>query len=220
MQGSGGFPSRDMPRSTSQRRLAPVFTSLLALALTLGGWTGVSAQSAPHGGAPSSQGEGPKRKMISLVVLSNKFVDLSASSLSKVLDELYPGKFWPPEQQANFVVGGPMFGQFLIKSTIPGAAGFFMLISMPGPYTDFSDFARFIADPSLRRRAEAQRCWLSVDLLHNITTEEEAYRFIAAALAKLAPADAAVLVNPENNAAIVFDDDVRRRLADGRFTPP
>jgi hypothetical protein len=157
--------------------------------------------------------------MISLVVLSNDCVQFTAKSLSEKLDELYPGKFLPERQQANFVVGGPASGQFLIKSTIPGAAGLFMLMSVPEPYTEFSDFARFIADSSLRRTAEAQHCWLSVDLVSKIASDEDAYRFIGAALAKLAPASAAVLVKPEDNSTVRFDEELRRRLAAGQITP-
>jgi hypothetical protein len=94
-----------------------------------------------------------------------------------------------------------------------------MVLSVPEPYTEFSSFVHFITDPALRRKAEVQHCWLSVDLIHNITSEQEAYRFIGAALAKLAPADAAVLVNPGDNSALVFDDELRRRLAAAQFMP-
>lgn len=156
--------------------------------------------------------------MISLVVLSRSHVDLGVQSLSNALDELYPGKFVPLEQQANFVVRGPGPGQFLVKSTIPGAAGMFMVMSVPGPYTEFSDFARFIADASLRRKAQAQECWLSIDLVHMVSNKDEAYRFIAVALAKLAPADAAVVVKPESNSAILFTEEMRTQLAAGQ--PP
>jgi hypothetical protein len=156
--------------------------------------------------------------MISLVALSGSYVDLNVQSLSKALDELYPGKFVPLEQQANFVVGGRNPGQFLVKSTIPGVAGMFMVLSVPGPYTEFSDFARFISDTSLRRKAEAQRSWLSIDLIQMMTNKDEAYRFIAVALAKLAPADAAVVVKPENNSAVLFTAELRSRLAGGQ--PP
>ncbi len=182
--------------------------SLLAAALTWIGLSGAGAQSLP----------GSRREMVSLVALSNSYVDLDVQSLSKALDELYPGKFVPLEQQANFVVGARIPGQFLVKSTIPGAAGLFMVQSVPGPYTEFSDFAQFIADASLRRTAEAQRCWLSIDLVHMITNKDEAYRFIAVALAKLAPADAAVLAKPENNSAVLFTAELRSRLAAGQ--PP
>jgi hypothetical protein len=156
--------------------------------------------------------------MISLVALSSSYVDLDVQSLSKALDEVYPGKFVPLEQQANFVVGGRGPGQFLVKSTIPGAAGMFMVLNVPGPYTEFSDFARSIADAALRREAEAQRSWLSIDLIHMMTNKDEAYRFIAAALAKLAPVDAAVLVKPETNSAVRFTAEVRSQLAAGQ--PP
>jgi hypothetical protein len=158
-----------------------------------------------------------RHQMISLVALSNSYAAFRADAVSEKLDEIYPGKFWPPEQQDNFVVGGPSPKPLLIKSTMPGRSGMFMLMSAPGRYTAFSDFARFIADPALRRKAEAQACWLSVDLVGKIGSNEDAYRFIAAALAKLAPADAAVLVKAETNTTIVFDDEVRRRLADGQL---
>jgi hypothetical protein len=94
-----------------------------------------------------------------------------------------------------------------------------MLLSVPGPYTDFSGFARFITDPALRRKAEAQHCWLSVDLISKITSDEDAYRFIDATLAKLAPSDAAVLVKPDDNSTMLFDEEVRGRLASGQFRP-
>jgi hypothetical protein len=155
--------------------------------------------------------------MVSWVVLSKTYLDLDAGAVRKKLDELYPGRFLPAEQQANFVVGSKMPGMFIIKSTMAGAAGLFMLLNVPGPYTEFSDFAASIADPLLR--PEAQTAWLSVDLIGKITTNEEAYRFIGAVLAKLAPADAAFLVKPATNSTIVFDDTVRSQLASGQLTP-
>jgi len=195
------------------KRAARVVGSLLAIALT---WVGLSSASAQR--PPAAADRSPRREMISLVVLSNSYVDLDVRSLSKALDEIYPGKFVPLEQQANFVVGGRNPGQFLVKSTIPGAAGMFMVLSVPARYTEFSDFARSITDVSLRRKAEAQQCWLSIDLIHMFTNKEEAYRFITVALAKLAPADAAVLVKPETNAAVLFTTELRSRLAAGQ--PP
>jgi hypothetical protein len=197
------------------RRLASgIVCSLVAGAFAQCGFPEAYAQGSP---APAQREPAPSQhhQMISLVVLSNSYVAPKTDSLANKLDELYPGKFLPLNQQANFVAAGPTPGQFLIKSTIPGQAGIFVLISVPGPYTDFSDFAHFIADPLLRRKAEAQSCWLSVDLIAKITTAEEAYRFIGAVLAKLAPADAAVLVEPETNSAVLFDDELRRQLASG-----
>lgn len=194
------------------------FGSLLAVVLTFVGLSGADAQSGSPGRSVAPSGGAPRREMISLVVLSGSYVDLDVESLSKALDQLYPGKFVPLEQQANFVVGGRIPGQFLVKSTIAGSAGMFMVQSVAGPYTEFSDFARFIADAPLRRKAEAQQCWLSVDLIHMFTNKDEAYRFMATVLAKLAPADAAVVVRPENNLAIFFTAEVRSKLAAGQ--PP
>jgi hypothetical protein len=195
-----------------------VLGSLLAVALTWAGLSGADAQNSSGSGGRAPGPGTPRREMISLVALSGSYVDLSVQSLSKALDELYPGKFVPLEQQTNFVVGGRAPGQFLVKSTIPGAAGMFMVLSVPGPYTEFSDFARFIADPVLRRKAEAQRSWLSVDLIAMMTNKDEAWRFIAAAVAKLAPADAAFVVNPETNSTAVFSAALRSQLAAGQ--PP
>src|SRR5437879_5359415 len=131
-------------------------------------------------------GDEPRRvhgygDMVSLVVLSNSFVELTLESLRESLDQIYPGHFLPPREQGSFVVEGNLpGGEFFIKSDVPGANGLFLLNTVPGPYTIFSDFADYIADPPLRRLAEDQTCWLSVDLAHELTTEQEAYRFIGA----------------------------------------
>jgi hypothetical protein len=45
---------------------------------------------------------------------------------------------------------------------------------------------------------------------------EDAYRFIGKAIARLAPADAMLLVHPETLHHRVFDEEVRRQLASGR----
>jgi hypothetical protein len=163
---------------------------------------------------------GGEREMISWVVLANTYVELKLDSLRQKLDEIFPGEFLPPRQQGNFTVLGPAPGQFLIQCNIPGVAGVFMLNSLRGSYTEFSDFADAIADRALRRDAESQGCWLSVDLVHKHTTDEDAYRFISQVLAKLAPADAAFLVHPARRTTIAFDDDVRRRLASGEQILP
>jgi hypothetical protein len=157
---------------------------------------------------PTSSNDQSRRLIEQLCGARNRFVgEKTRRTLSRQVSAIKPA--------GKFRRGLPTPGQFLIKSTIPGQAGMFMLIGVPGPYTDFSEFAHFIPDPSLRRKAEAQSCWLSVDLIAKITTAGEAYRFIGAVLAKLAPADAAVMVKPETNSAVLFDDDLRRQLASG-----
>jgi hypothetical protein len=188
---------------------------LLALAIGQRGPSAATAQTLP---SPSPQSSG-KHEMVSWVVLSKTYVDFDAREVRRKLDELYPGRFLPADQPANFVVGGKMPGMFIIKSTIAGAAGIFILLNVPGPYTDFSDFAESIADRALRRQAEAQTAWFSVDLIGKITTNEEAYRFIGAAVARLAPADAAFLVKPATKQTIVFDDKIRGQLASGQPVP-
>jgi hypothetical protein len=164
------------------------------------------------GGAARQEAE---PDMIGWVVLSNSYVELTVDSVRATLDALYPGQFLPPNDR-NFVIeGGVADAQFMIQSNVAGAAGMFMLHSVPGPYTEFSDFAERIVEPGLRALAIAQQAWLSVDVMHVHTTEAEAYRLIGALLAKLAPADAAVLVHPSKPIVMRFDSDVRSRLANG-----
>jgi hypothetical protein len=157
----------------------------------------------------------PEPDMIGWVVLSNADVALTVDSVRATLDALYPGQFLPTNDR-NFVVeGGVPDSQFMIQSNVAGAAGMFMLHSVPGPYTQFSDFAETITEPGLRDLAIAQQAWLAVDAIHVHTTETEAYRLIGALLAKLAPPEAAVLVHPSKPIVMRFNGDVRSRLASG-----
>ena len=168
-------------------------------------------------------GEAPpedESDMIGWVVLSNSDVELTVESMRAALDSLYPGQFLPAGER-NFVIDGASPGsQFMIQSNVDGAAGMFMLHTVPGPYKEFSNFAEFITDPDLRTLATAQQAWLGVDNMHVHTTEADAYRLIGAVLAKLAPADAAVLVHPSMPIVMRFDDDIRRRLAAGLEPQP
>jgi hypothetical protein len=153
--------------------------------------------------------------MIGWVVLSNTYVEMTVDSVRATLDALHPGQFLPPGDR-NFVIEGSVpDSQFLIQSNVAGAAGMFLLHTVPGPYTEFSDFADSITDPSLRALAVSQQTWLAIDNMHVHTTEADAYRLIGAALAKLAPPDAAVLVHPSKPIVMRFDGDVRSRLASG-----
>jgi hypothetical protein len=174
------------------------------------------ASSSAQDATPMRQGN---RAMVSWVVLSSTHVRLNVNRLRERLDEVYPGYFLPPRERGTFVLDGTVPGQFMIQSAIPNASGMFFLQSVPGPYTDVSDFAAAIDDRAVRRHAMAQRAWLSVDLIARHTTDEDAYRFIGRVLAKLAPADAAFLVDPEKRTTTLFDDEVRRRLANGEMVP-
>lgn len=210
---------------TTRLPVKPLVACFLAflLAIVLVGLRAsrVDAQSAVRRSQQSNtMPSGGEREMISWVVLANTYVDLNVDLLRAKLDEVYPGQFLPPRQRGNFVIDGPGPGQLFVQANMPGAAGMFLVISVPGRYTEFSDFQNNIADPSLRRKAEAQKCWLSVDLVHQNTTNEDAYRFIEQVLAKLAPADAAFLVHPSKLVTIPFDDNVRRRLANGEQMTP
>jgi hypothetical protein len=202
-----GFIKENLCRVALKSHAARIVASLCAIAV---GWIG-----AQHADAQSAAPSRASDEMISWVVLSNTYVDLDVGLLRTKLDEIYPGQFLPPRDKGNFVVNGPGFGQLFVNANMSGAAGMFLVNSVPGPYTEFSSFQKKIADPSLRRRAEAQKCWLSVDMVHKNTTNEDAYRFIEQVLAKLAPPDAAFLVHPSKLVIIPFDDNVRRRMASG-----
>src|ERR1700758_1813014 len=127
-------------RARRGRVSRPLMASLLCLSLvlTVGHRSLSTANAQPS--ASSSRPTSKKHEMVSWVVLSKTYLDLDAGAVRKKLGELYPGRFLPADQQANFVVGGKVPGMFIIKSTMAGAAGIFMLLSVPGPYTDFSDF--------------------------------------------------------------------------------
>jgi hypothetical protein len=205
--GVRGAGETNLWRGVAKSRVARASASLLAIALAWIQMPGSDAQSA----APSRVED----EMVSWVVLSNTYVDLDVARLRAKLDEIYPGQFLPPRDKGNFVVSGPGFGQLFVSAHMSGAAGMFLVISVPGPYTEFSDFQRKISDPLLRRQAEVQKCWLSVDMIHKSTTDEDAYRFIEQVLAKLAPTDAAFLVHPSKLVTIPFDDELRGRMEKG-----
>lgn len=196
----------------SLRRIGSIFVSSIAIVLV---WIGM-----PRADAQSAASSLAEDEMISWVVLSNTYVDLDVDLLRAKLDDVYPGQFLPPREGGNFVVNGSIPWQLFVNANMPGAAGMFFVMSVPGPYREFSSFQRKIADPSLRRQAEAQKCWLSVDMIHKNTTSEDAYRFIEQVLAKLAPADAAFLVHPSKLVTIPFDDELRRRMATGASIIP
>jgi len=102
----------------------------------------------------------------------------------------------------------------MIQCTVPEASGMFMLHNVPGPYSEFSDFANHLDEP-IRKVALKQQCWMSVDVIGKYGTDEDAYRFIGRVLAQLAPADAALLLHPSKMAATVFNESIRRQLAAG-----
>jgi hypothetical protein len=151
--------------------------------------------------------------MAGWVVLSNAWTELTVDKLRARLDAIFPGEYLPPRERGNFVIDGAVEGaQFMINCAVAGATGMYMLHSVPGPYTEFSDFADRIDEADLRTLALAQQCWLGIDCYAG--AEEDAYRFIGKVLAALAPADAVALVHPDRLTTIRFDDDLRRRLAE------
>lgn len=161
---------------------------------------------------PSTHGD---RDMVSLVVLAQSSPDLTLESVRQTLDAVFPGQFLPPREEGNFVIDGAVPGAiYMIQCTVPDASGVFMLHNVPGPYREFSDFAKHLAG-SIREVALEQQCWMSVDLIGKYGTEEDAYRFIGKLLAQLAPPDSAVLLHPSKMAATPFSDAIRRQLMAG-----
>ena len=150
--------------------------------------------------------------MISWVVLSKTRVELTLDSLRAHLDRLYPGLFLPPQELRNFVVEGPVLdAQFLIQASVPGSAGLYMLQSIAAGSTGFSELDD-IDDPALRALIFEQQAWLSVDVI-DAAMDQDCRRFIGKVLAELAPADSAILADPDRRMAIRFDERVRGQLA-------
>jgi hypothetical protein len=151
--------------------------------------------------------------MISWVVLSKTRVELTPDSLRVRLDRLYPGLFLPPQELRNFVVEGPVLdAQFLIQASVPGSAGLYMLQSIAANATGFSEFAGGVNDPALHELISSQQAWLSVDVI-DAALDQDCRRFIGKILAELAPADSAILADPDRRTAIRFDEQVRGQLA-------
>lgn len=164
----------------------------------------------------SAPGEVPENEMVSLVVLTPGWDELSADAVRDLLNEIFPGSYLPPREEGNFVVEGPVSGaSVMVQCVEEGYSGLFMVQSVPGPYTEFSSYLEHVEDSDLKHSLQEQPCWMSVDMLHCQTTEDDAYRFIGAVLAKLAPEDTSYLVDPRRMLVVPFSGEVRRRLAAG-----
>lgn len=157
--------------------------------------------------------QGARREMVGWVVLFDSDTELMVDSVRAELDRVWPGQFLPQRDDGSFVVEALLPEQFLIKSSVPGASGLFMLHNVPAPYSGFSDLIDRIPDASLRDIAKAQGWWMSVSLISQ-SEAAEAYKFIGSVLARLAPPDAAVLLHPSRGTAVPFTADVRRKLAE------
>lgn len=154
--------------------------------------------------------------MVMLVALSNSHVPLSPEDVRGELKAIYPRHFLTTGDDGSFVVEGqqPRMDA-IVKSLVPGASGFFMIHSQPCPYADLSKLPSRIPDPALRQLACAQKSWVSVELVHTWASPDDARRFVARAMACLAPPDTAVLIEPRSGSAVAFDGAVRTRLAAG-----
>jgi hypothetical protein len=154
--------------------------------------------------------------MVSLVALAAAWQPWSIESIRAALDELFPGEFLPPRTVGNFVVEGPVPDvTYLVQCGVTGHAGMFLIHNVPGPYDALSDLRVHIEDPDLRRMSSQHTSWLSVDLVHRHASAEDAFRFVALVMAKLAPADSVLLVHPSHALTAPFTDRVRATLASG-----
>ena len=155
--------------------------------------------------------------MLSLVALCPTWSRLEVGEVRDALDSLFPGSFLPPREEGNFVVEGPAPGSsVLVQCSAPGHSGTFHVYHVAGPYGDFSEFLLHIEDPNVRKLAEAQPCWFSVDVLHRHASDDEALRFICVALAKLAPSDATFVVHPTLYLVNALSPESRQVLASGK----
>jgi hypothetical protein len=154
--------------------------------------------------------------MVSIVALMPSWELIPVDVVREELDALFPGEYLPPREAGNFVVEGPAeHSSYLVNCTVAHHQGTFLIYNVPGPYGEFSDFLRHIEDAELRAVAAAQPCWMSVDLIDKRSSREDAFRFIGAVLAKLAPPDCTLLVHPSRYMVIPFTSDVRAVLASG-----
>lgn len=154
--------------------------------------------------------------MISLVALAPTWRERSVDEIRKDLDETFPGQFLPPRNEGSFVIEGPIEGaSYLVQCTVPNYSGMYLIQNVPSQYSAVSDYLDHIKDPEVRKLADSQACWLSVDLMHQHTTKEDAYRFIGLVLGKLAPEDAALLVHPSRFHVARFSAQLRAALAAG-----
>jgi hypothetical protein len=154
--------------------------------------------------------------MVSLVALLPSWQELSVEHVRESLDALFPDCFLPPREEGNFVIEGPVPGaSYMVQCTVPEYSGMFLIHNAPGPYAEFSDYLAHLADSELKDVAAKQPCWMSVDMLHQHGTGNDAYRFVSAVLAKLAPPDAVLLLHPSRYVAVRFSPEVRRTLASG-----
>jgi hypothetical protein len=154
--------------------------------------------------------------MVSLVALLPSWQERTVEEIRQSLDLLFPGVFLPPREEGNFVVEGPVPGaSYLVQFTFPYHCGMFLIHNVPGPYSEFSDYLAHLKDPELRQLEVEPPCWISVDLMHRHTTDEDGYRFVSTVLAALAPPDTALLLHPSRYFAAPFSAEVRRTLASG-----
>jgi hypothetical protein len=169
-------------------------------------------------GKKSSSPRHAGHNMISLVALASTWRKRSVDEIRQDLDETFPGEFLPPRSEGNFVIEGPAEGaSYCVQCTIPNYTGLFLIHNVPRQYSAFSDYLQHIKNPEMRRLADSQACWLSVDLIHRHTTEteEDAYRFIRRVLGKLAPEDTTLLIHPSQYHVARFTPKLRAILAAG-----
>ena len=105
-------------------------------------------------------------------------------------------------------------GSFAIQCMVDGYAGFYIVNSVPGPYSAFSDFLAAVEDPEVKRLASEQSCWFSIDSVRAYATARMR-TFIALLLSVIAPSDSSILVHPARGIARKFTPEVWRQLAAG-----
>src|SRR5262249_42150650 len=135
---------------------------------------------------------------------------LTLDQIREGLDRAFPGVFLPPNEQSFVVEDNKPGGPRMIKSLAPGAQGIFLLYHERAAAFELS---QDIEDPELRRLARSEHAWLSINWMNVITSEADAMRFIAKALAELAPPDAAFLETAGD--VLAFGKQARRLLAEG-----
>jgi hypothetical protein len=149
--------------------------------------------------------------MVSLVVLLPEPLGLDVPALRQHLDSVFPGHFLP-QTDDSFVTEGSSPAQLFVKSAVPSHSGVFFVNFIASPYTKFSEFAAHISAPPLLDLVRQHAAWLSLDLIGEIGSEDDAYRFIGKALAQLAPLGSLAIVHPEKHIIVPFAESSRDHL--------
>src|SRR5262249_51766072 len=99
--------------------------------------------------------------MISLVILLREALLLNRATVEMALDNVFPGKF-VPRNEDSFVVDGPSPTQLMVKSLVPSHSGLFLIIFPAERYFGPTGLDSSAWDPKTLELVRKHRAWLSI----------------------------------------------------------